>query len=87
MKITLRNSFHGGREAVVIAKKLSAGGRYYAVSDRAWRGAMRSLCGVSGCGCGGLVGGKSDFRGLHFVGEEQDGRALFSIYGGTRGES
>jgi len=80
VKITLRNEFHGGREAVVIAKKLSAGGRCYAVSARAWAAAQRKLCGVTDCRCGGMVGNKSDFGGLHFIGDDHDGRSLFSLY-------
>ena len=53
MKITLTNSFHG-TAAAVIAKKEN--GLHY-VSYAAYRRAIRKLCGIKGCCCGGIRGG------------------------------
>jgi hypothetical protein len=48
MKITLRNDLHGS-EAVVIAKD-------GIVSPESIRRAIRKLCGISDCRCGGIHG-------------------------------
>lgn len=53
MKIKLVNKFHG-TAAAVIAKREN--GLHY-VSYSAYKRALRKLCGVEGCQCGGIRGG------------------------------
>ena len=68
MKITFINEFHG-TTATVIAK--GTRNRYY-ISASAYKRAINKLCGVKGCMCGGIRGGRYN------VGEET-GDGFFRI--------
>ena len=56
MRIKLINEFHG-TEAVMIAREEN--GLHY-VRYNAYKRAIRKLCGIRGCQCGGIRGG--DYR-------------------------
>lgn len=60
MRINLRNEFHN--TAVGINAKLIIGGRFnglHSISANSAKRAKNTLCGVSGCTCGGEFGERS----------------------------
>lgn len=56
--IHLVNNFHGTRAAV---RPIEEDGRYY-ISIATYRRVQRKLCGIKGCLCGGVRGGRYTLR-------------------------
>lgn len=55
--IVLVNDFHGTRTTVRVLVDRSLNGQYLIQPHQAYR-ALRMLCGITGCTCGGVRGGE-----------------------------